>query len=328
MPHTIVVFVNAASGAPGKQAIADDLAKEFARHGAQAEVVVVKPGCDLCEEVHRAVREGARIAVAAGGDGTVNAVASVVAGTETALGVLPLGTLNHFAKDLGIPLDLAQAVETIVQGEVRRVDVAEVNGKLFVNNSSVGVYPTVVRKRDAQQRLGKGKWSAFAHAMLTVVGRYPLIRVTVKADGRAITRKTSLVFIGNNEYELNGLRIGKRSRLDAGKLAAYLPHGVGRWRIVWFALRGLFGRLRDGKDFDVFHAVELSIVVNRPKMTVATDGEVIVLDMPLEYRIRPGGLAVVAPPQSAANTAPTDASAAGLAKEVAAAATAPRAGVP
>ena len=269
------------------------------------------------------MREGARIAVAAGGDGTVNAVASVVAGTETALGVLPLGTLNHFAKDLGIPLDLAQAVETIVRGEVRRVDVAEVNGRLFVNNSSVGVYPTVVRKREAQQRLGKGKWSAFAHAILTVVGRYPLIRVTVEVDGRAITRKTSLVFIGNNEYELNGLRIGKRSRLDAGKLAAYLPHGVGRWRIVWFALRGLFGRLRDGKDFDVFHAAELSIVVNRPKMTVATDGEVSVLDMPLEYRIRPGGLAVVAPP-----LVPAGASAAGVAKEVAAAASAPPAGVP
>jgi diacylglycerol kinase family enzyme len=319
MPHAIVVFVNAASGAPGKQVIADELSNEFARHGAQAEVVFVKPGCDMCEEVRRAVREGARIAVAAGGDGTVNAVASVVAGTETALGVLPLGTLNHFAKDLGIPLDLAQAVETIVRGEVRRVDVAEVNGRLFVNNSSVGVYPTVVRKREAQQRLGKGKWSAFAHAILTVVGRYPLIRVTVEVDGRAVTRKTSLVFIGNNEYELNGLRIGKRSRLDAGKLAAYLPHGAGRWRIVWFALRGLFGRLRDGKDFDVFHAAELSIFVNRPKMTVATDGEVTVLDMPLEYRIRPGGLAVVAPPP-----VPTDASTA----EAATAATAPPAGVP
>jgi diacylglycerol kinase family enzyme len=296
MSDRIVVFVNAASGAPGKQAIADELADEFAKHGATVEVVVVKPGCDLCQEVRRAVEEGAKITVAAGGDGTVNAVASVVAGTETTLGVLPLGTLNHFAKDLGIPLELGQAVEAIVRGVVRRVDVGEVNGRLFVNNSSVGVYPTIVRKREAQQRLGKSKWSAFAHAMLTVVGRYPLIRVTVVVDGRAITRKTPLVFIGNNEYELNGLRIGKRSRLDAGKLAVYLPHGIGRWKIVWFALRGLFGRLRDGKDFDVLLAGELSIFVNRPKMTVATDGEVYVLELPLEYRIRAGGLAVVVPP--------------------------------
>jgi diacylglycerol kinase family enzyme len=292
----IVVFVNAASGTPGKQAIADELADMFARHGARAEIVLIQPGRDVCEEVRRAVREGAEIAVAAGGDGTVSAVASVVAGTATALGVLPLGTLNHFAKDLGIPLDLSQAVETVARGEVRRVDFAEVNGRLFVNNSSVGVYPTIVRKRDAQQRLGKGKWSAFAHAMLTVVGRYPLIRVGLLVDGKAVTRKTSLVFVGNNEYELHGLGIGKRARLDGGKLAIYLPHGAGRWKLIWFALRALFGRLRDAEDFDVFQATEFSIVVKRKKMSVATDGEVSVMEMPLKYRIQPGGLAVVAPP--------------------------------
>ena len=324
MPHPIVVFVNAASGAPGKQVLADELAGEFAKHGAQAEVVLVEPGCDLCEAVRRAVDEGARVAVAAGGDGTVNAVASVVAGTATALGVLPLGTLNHFAKDLGIPLDLAGAVETIVRGKVRRVDVGEVNGRLFVNNSSVGIYPTMVRKREAQQRLGKGKWSAFVHAMLTVMGRYPLIRVTVIADGRSITRKTTLVFVGNNDYELHGLRIGKRARLDAGRLAVYLPHGASRWKLVWFAVRGLFGRLRDAQDFDVFHVAELSILVNRPKLTVATDGEVTVLELPLEYRIRPGGLAVVAPPPPK-DAPPDDKS---PAAEALAAVSRPPAGVP
>jgi diacylglycerol kinase family enzyme len=290
----IVVFVNAASGAPGKQAVADDLAAEFARHGAAAEVLLVKPGCDLCDEVRRAVSRGATVAVAAGGDGTVNAVASVVAGTETALGVLPLGTLNHFAKDVGIPLTLAEAVETIARGDVRRVDVGEVNGRLFVNNSSVGIYPTMVRKREAQQRLGKSKWSAFVHAMLAVVGRYPLFRIGLLVDGKAITRKTSLVFIGNNKYELHGLQIGKRSKLDGGKLVVYLPH-AGRWKLMWFALRALFGKLREAKDFEIFHVEQLSIVVKRKAISVATDGEVTVMEIPLEYRIRPGGLAVVAP---------------------------------
>jgi len=297
MTHPLFVFVNAASGSDDKRAIADELAHEFARHGAAAEIVLVEPGCDLCDAARRAVSGGARVVVAAGGDGTVNAVASVVAGTETALGVLPLGTLNHFAKDLGIPLTLAGAVETIVRGEVRRVDVGEVNGRLFVNNSSVGLYPTIVRKRDVQQRLGKGKWSAFAHAMLTVVGRYPLIRVGLLVDGKALTRKTSLVFVGNNEYELHGLQIGKRARLDAGTLTVYLPHEAGRWKLVWFALRALFGRLRDAKDFDVFRTSEISIVVKRSRMSVATDGEVSVMEMPLEYRIRRAGLSVVAPPQ-------------------------------
>jgi diacylglycerol kinase family enzyme len=296
MPSPIVVFINAASGAPGKQAIAEELANLFAGHGAEAEIVMIEAGCDLSDEVRRAVQGGAKVAVAAGGDGTVNAVASVVAGTETALGVLPLGTLNHFAKDLGVPLALPEAVETIVHGEVRRVDVGEVNGRVFVNNSSVGVYPTIVRKRDVQQRLGKGKWAAFAHAMLRVVGRYPIFRVGLLVEGRPITRKTSLVFVGNNEYELEGLRIGRRTRLDAGTLAVYLPHGAGRWKLAWFALRALFGRLREAKDFDIFHVSELSIVVKRKCLSVATDGEVAVMDLPLEYRIRPGGLAVVAPP--------------------------------
>src|SRR5476649_731552 len=111
----------------------------------------------------RALARGVDAVVAGGGDGTINAVASVLAGSSVALGVLPLGTLNHFAKDLNIPLDLDQAIATIARGTTAQVDVGDVNGRIFVNNSSLGLYPHIVRARDQQQRrLGRGKWTRLA----------------------------------------------------------------------------------------------------------------------------------------------------------------------
>ena len=113
----------------------------------------------------RAVGE---LVVAGGGDGTLSAVAAALVGTDTALGVLPMGTLNHFAKDLGIPLKLEKAVQTLFTGKIARVDVGEVNGRIFLNNSSIGFYPRIVQARKREQRRGRSKWVAFAQAAATV----------------------------------------------------------------------------------------------------------------------------------------------------------------
>ena len=299
MPPRATVFVNAASGPDGQPPLAERLAELFAAHGWQpngdVRVLPVHGGCDLVEMARQAVAEGYPTLVAAGGDGTVNAVANTVAATEANLGVLPLGTLNHFAKDVGIPLDLEQAVQTIVAGHVQAVDVGEVNGRLFVNNSSVGLYPTIVHRRDAHQRLGKGKWSSFLRAMLTVLGRYPLVRVAIRADGQQIVRRTPLVFVGNNEYHNHGMKLGTRERLDAGALSVCLTRDIGRLKLCAFALLALLGRLRDARDFDELQTTELVITSRRAHLRVATDGEVCRLRTPLEYRIRPGALRVLVP---------------------------------
>ena len=244
-----------------------------------------------------ALQGGMAVVVAGGGDGTINAVASVMVGTGVAFGVLPLGTLNHFAKDIGIPLGLDEAIANIAHGIRKNVDVGEVNGQIFLNNSSLGLYPDIVRDREKQQsRLGRGKWLAALWATIAALRRYPFLSVRLRLDdGQEQARRTPFVFIGNNEYTMQGFSIGARARLDAGKLSLYVaqrPGRLGLLRLAWCALRG---RLAQERDFDVLSAESLDIETRHKRIRVATDGEVTVMATPLRYRIRPAALNVIVP---------------------------------
>ncbi|MET0649417.1 MAG: diacylglycerol kinase family protein [Pyrinomonadaceae bacterium] len=298
MSEGVEVIINAAAGGgseDGETARAVEAA--FDACGVSAHVSVARSGDEVTELVRRALSNGARAVVAGGGDGTVGSVAGALAGTDMPLGVLPLGTLNHFAKDLGIPLTLEEAARNICEGRAVPVDVGEVNGRVFVNNSSLGLYPRIVhRRRKLQAREGSGKWPAFLRAALAVLMRYPFLHVRLEADGHEIARKTPFVFVGNNEYQVENLQLGARSCLDAGHLSLYVAHRTGRLGLLRLALHALFGRLRQAEDFDALCAREIWVETRRPKrLPVATDGEVSVLSTPLHFRIRPGALRVIVP---------------------------------
>jgi diacylglycerol kinase family enzyme len=294
----VEVIVNPAAGYGDKEALCARLAAAFAAEGVRARVLLVDAGASLTELAQRAAEGPARVVVAGGGDGTISAVAAALVGTDKTFGVLPLGTLNHFAKDLRIPLDLEAAVRTIAAGRVVAVDVGEVNGRVFLNNSSLGLYPHIVRQREkTQRRQGYSKWLAFAWAVVVVFKRYPFLRVRLSADGRELYRSTPFVFIGNNEYEMDGFNVGARSCLDAGRLSLYVTHKAGRGRLVLLALRALFGRLRAAKDFDSLCAREVWIETRRKhkRVRVAADGEFTIMQSPLHYRVRPAALRVLVP---------------------------------
>jgi diacylglycerol kinase family enzyme len=298
MSEGVEVIINAAAGGgaqDGETARAVEAA--FEACGVSAHVSVAREGDDVKEFVRRALSNGARAVVAGGGDGTVGSVAGALVGTDRPLGVLPLGTLNHFAKDLRIPVALEEAARNVCEGEVVSVDVGEVNGHVFVNNSSLGLYPRIVRRRaKLQEREGSGKWSAFLRASLAVLRRYPFMSVRLDADGQQIARKTPFVFVGNNEYQVENLQLGARSCLDAGRLSLYVAHRTGRLGLLRLAASALFGRLREAHDFDALCAREIWVETRRPRrIPVATDGEVTVLSTPLHYRIRPGALKVIVP---------------------------------
>ena len=258
-------------------------------------MTVAHGGEQIIAAAQQAVQQGARTVVAGGGDGTVNAVASVLLGTGIALGVLPLGTLNHFAKDLRIPLTLEGAVEVIVRGRIRHVDVGEVNCRIFLNNSSLGLYPNIVRKREKQQRLGRGKWPAALWATVSALRRFPFLHVRLKIGAQEVPRRTPFVFVGNNEYLMHGLSIGERKVLDGGKLSLYVAQNPGRLALLRFALRALFGRLAQARDFDVVLVENMEIETRHKHLRVATDGEVSMMRTPLSYRVRPRALTVIAP---------------------------------
>jgi diacylglycerol kinase family enzyme len=175
--------------------------------------------------------------------------------------------------------------------------VGEVNGRVFLNNSSLGLYPTIVRQREKQQeRLGRGKWPAFVWATLTVLKRYPFLNVRLSTDDQRLIRHTPFVFIGNNEYQMESFNVGARSCIDKGELSLYVAHRTGRLGLLRLAWRALFGGLRDEQDFDALCTKEIFIETRRPKrLRVATDGEVTVMTTPLHYRVRPGALRVLVP---------------------------------
>jgi diacylglycerol kinase family enzyme len=258
------------------------------------------PGARIVE-----ISEGARIAslvdadladtvVAAGGDGTVSAVAARLAGTDRALGVLPGGTLNHFARDLGIPADLERAAAIVRAGRTRRVDIAEVNGRAFINNSSIGLYVEIVREREKFRQHGWRKWIAFAAAVTGSLAHWPIVRARLEIEGRVQNRRTPFLFIGNNRYRMEGLRMGARDRLDEGQLYFLAARSLSRAALLRMAVRGLTGGLRDSGDLDVLCARE-AVVRTRRSVQVALDGEIVRLRSPLHYRIRPGALKVIAP---------------------------------
>jgi diacylglycerol kinase family enzyme len=292
----ISVIINGGAGSGHDDAAAADLRARFAAAGLEADITLAKSGDDMIEAARTALANGARMVVAGGGDGTINAVASVLAGSGVAFGVLPLGTLNHFAKDLGIPIELDAAVRNLAKGRPRQVDVGEVNDRIFLNNSSLGLYPEIVHDREKQQRrLGRGKWPAALWATLNALRRYPVLSVTLLVDGARLSRQTPFVFIGNNEYRMEGLSIGERARLDAGTLSLYVAQHPGRLGLLRFALRALCGRLAQERDFDALLANEMEIATHHRHIRVATDGEVNVMKTPLRYRVRPGALTVIVP---------------------------------
>ncbi len=296
------IIINATSGADDKERERARLAEIFAARGLDARITLARSGEEIVELARRAAREDCEVIVAGGGDGTINAVASALVGTTKRLGVLPLGTLNHFAKDLKIPLDLEDAASNILDGQVARVDVGEVNGRIFLNNSSLGLYPSIVRQREKQQeRLGRGKWPAFIWATLSVLRRYPFMAVRLSTDREELLRRTPFVFVGNNEYEMESFNVGARSCLDAGQLSLYTSHRTGRLGLLRFAVRALFGGLRDERDFDAMCIKEVWIETRRKRLRVATDGEVTVMNTPLHYRVLPGALNVIVPRQEAEN---------------------------
>jgi diacylglycerol kinase family enzyme len=267
----------------------------FASGGGTATIFGATPAAPIDAQARAAVDAGARVVVAAGGDGTVNAVAAAVVGRDTPLAVLATGTLNHFAKDMGIPLELPEAVRVACEGVARSVDVGEVNGRIFLNNSSIGVYPRIVELRNRYGGRGAAKWVAALWASLAVLRRRPFVGVRIRTDEDVVVRRTPFVFVGNNEYKMVGLSAGSRDSLQDGLLAVYVMRGSPRtgvlglaWRVLWRGVEGV-------DELELLKVTDAEIETRRHRLQVSLDGEVVVLESPLAYRVRPASLRVLTP---------------------------------
>ena len=298
MRKKFIAFINASAGT-AKAKSKDDLraliGEILAQHGIEAELRFPHPE-ELPHLLNEARESEVDGIIVGGGDGTIRTAAAALMGSKIPLGVLPLGTLNHFAKDLGLPTKLEGAIAVIAHNNVMRVDLGEVNGEVFVNNSSIGIYPFMVLDRERiQEEEGKRKWHAAFYAAIRALKKFPLRKLRMRVENETVLHRSPVVFIGNNDYGLDPGKVGKRERLDGGELSVHIAKVESRQGFLLLVLRGLLGKLRVNRDLKTLKGRFAEITSNTNRMPVALDGEVEFLTPPLRYVIKRQALKVFVP---------------------------------
>ena len=291
----VPVLLNKGGGAFAADAgIADKVEAALHDAGVDAEIELIEGGD--CEVRSKAIAErGDALLIVGGGDGTISAAASALVGTNTRLGILPLGTLNHFSRDLGIPTDLGEAAKLIASGSEKRVDVAEMNGRIFINNSAIGLYPLMIVDRDLQRkRLGRSKRLAMLVASFRTLVRFNHQRLTLTVNDEKARIDTPLLFVGNNDYRLDIGAPGQRESLDDGALCVLLMRKKTRTGLIGASIRALLDRVRSDDMVRIDGVERLRVGSHRGQLAVSLDGEVVRSAPPLDYRIRKQALTVIA----------------------------------
>lgn len=264
---------------------------------------IVSPDClsvvsgdQIKQEIDRLKAQEIDILIAGGGDGTISTAAELVANTSITLAVVGLGTRNHFARDLDIPKDPVEAIGLVHNMQVKQIDMGEVNGHLFINNATIGLYPEIVEKREeTMKKRGWKKWSAHITAALKVLWWMPNMQLSVKIEKQQDYQLIPFLFVGNNEYEGKVITDSKRSSLDEGKLWLCRPRTPGKWPLLQISLQLALGGFRGAENLET-HLVE-SLAVNSRKhnIKVAIDGENHTMTLPLQFKIRKKSLRVLVP---------------------------------
>ncbi len=251
----------------------------------------------LPDLVKKAWGHGCQTIVAAGGDGTISGVAHALLTLDlpAKLGVLPIGTLNHFAKDLGIPLDPASALEVIEQGHSIFIDVGRVNDRHFINNSSVGIYPYLVKARTELEKKGFSKWVAFLRVLGSILFRRFSFTVHFGKGNAVVEKKTASIFIGNNKYSFTGSRVGTRANLTEGILYVSILQTIHTLQIAVLIWKALWGTALEDSVINTTGLRSCTIRSKNKKILVSRDGEIEYMHTPLHYTLIPRALKVIIP---------------------------------
>ncbi|RPH45679.1 MAG: diacylglycerol kinase [Burkholderiales bacterium] len=315
----LFVVMNAGSGSTDAEARRAAMKAVFDAADQPYELMVVADPSMLSAQARRAVslaRAAGGTVVAAGGDGTINAVAQQVLGSGCPLGILPQGTFNYFGRTHGIPTDIEAAARVLLRARPRPIRVGLVNDRIFLVNASVGLYPELLQDREAwKRRFGRNRFVAMLAALATVLRGYRPLRLELDSGGASGIVRTPTLFVGNNPLQLARIGLPVDTTVGDGRLAAIVVPPLGPMGLVGLALRGAFGDL-GGADtllrLDVEQlTVRASRLRRRRRMDVATDGEVAPLAMPLRFRVAPEPLLLRVPDADDPDRAPLEHGASG-----------------
>ena len=296
------IVINAGSGHQDADAEREVMARVFKDAGREFEFLQISEPSEITSLTRRAVelaRARGGVVVAAGGDGTINAVASEVLGSGCPFGVLPGGTFNYFGRAHGIPQDTHAAATALVGASISPVQVGKVNGQVFLVNASVGVYPQLLENREAwKKQFGRSRLVAFASGLATLLRSQIQLQLQIESAGQATALRTTTLFVGNNHLQLARVGIAEKDTeaVEQGRLAGVVVRPIGTLALFGLLIRGLLGRLGDAENIESFSFRRLTVTPKRRRrIKVATDGEVTWMKPPLVFEVAPGPLLLLVP---------------------------------
>lgn len=286
-PSAIVLLNRSAGSASTVVDVRQEIGQALAELGVQASVTEPVPGQSLADAADDAAVRAASdraILIAAGGDGTISTVARAAFLRRVTLGVVPLGTFNYFAREFGLPEDPASAVRAALTGMPTEIDVGFVNARMFINNASFGIYPRIIRDRErTKAKLGRRRWVAACSGLWTLLRGQRRFAVSIEADGERQLRRTTMVFVGTNAFQLRQLGLEVADCVAGGRLAVIVQPPAGRLIQVRQLLLGALGRMHRDPQLERFCASTLVVDSKRRRIELAIDGELCVLPPPLVF---------------------------------------------
>lgn len=294
----VLLIANERSGLMLERGLAAaDLARLLHQADLACTVATLDGSRPVAALIEAALADGADRVIVAGGDGTVRGAAQALAGRGAALGVLPCGTMNLFARDLGMPADLEAAAAALARGSVAAIDLGEVNGEVFACASLLGMPARLARFRERlRTRRGPCRWLVLARPTWRALARARRLSVLIGRPGRRPKRVGArAIAVSVGRYDEAPGRMFRRARLDGGELGVHLVRRTGPWRVARMLARMALGRWQGDPDIDMTGARELVVHSPRPVLRVLNDGEARLMQPPLRYRVRPKALRVIVP---------------------------------
>ncbi|HUR41830.1 MAG TPA: diacylglycerol kinase family protein [Verrucomicrobiae bacterium] len=295
----LFILLNPRAGSSDKDEARDTVTAllDAAQH--PYELHAPEPGEDLEQACRRVAGLAARrggVLVPAGGDGTINAAVNAARKQGVTLGLLPLGTFNYLAREHGIPLELDEAVRALMAGTPRPVAMGEVNGRLFFNNASFGLYTTLIHEREAaKERFGRHRIVAAAALIGSLLRGQPPFEIQIVTEGTVARRRTSLVFVGANEFQLTRLGLRETAERKGDGLAVVVLKPTSLLQRVRMMLRAALKQLDEDGRLDAFCTREFDVHSRRARIEVIVDGEAIHLAQPLRFRTIPAAVELIVP---------------------------------
>ena len=266
------------------------------RDDSRADLKVLDDPSTLDRVVKETVAEGYETIVAAGGDGTIAGVTSGLIDTGVTLGVLPMGTFNFVARGLGIPEDPAEALEIALSGTARPIALGDINGRIFLNNASLGAYATVLDVREGvYKRWGRSRLAAYWSVIKAMLTLYRPLRMKVTVDGRSMQLRSPMAFVASSAYQLEQYRFDGADAVRDGKLALILAPDESRLRLLWRAAKILMGVIHRGEDYIMHIGEDITIETRRRSRLVARDGENEKMQGPYQFKVRHDAIMVRSP---------------------------------